>query len=209
MFKAIVHEVNEAFFLGQDPAKKRARSGDRLRPPPRSGIGTEARRWQQRAEEVAKRHASLMQAYKQMKARVESSPDWRGHSQKMLNELLRTMQACQFAEAVDGSADPAATLDNVLGGVRQLRDQILGFLCSLDFLQTIAPQPGEPFDPLRCTAAWSDDGSPVEDEDLTGAVVSELVEPGLAYNDQIVKPAMVQVAFPEQAANTSRPPGVK
>ncbi len=212
MYKAHLHEVPKSFFFGSSckrAGQQRARSRElfnsaRSRKGSRTGTDTRsAGRWQQRAEEIARRYAALLQAYKQVKARTESSHDWRGCCQRMLNEQLRVMQACEFADSLDTTnADPAETLDNVLAGVRQLRGQMLSFLCELDLLQTIEPKPGDRFDRRGCTVVPDSNGARPPEDDLKEAVVSELIERGLAYNDKVVKHALVRVALP---ANVEQP----
>jgi molecular chaperone GrpE (heat shock protein) len=110
----------------------------------------------------------------------------------MLNELLRVVNACDFTSAVDRSADPAPTLDALLTGIQQLRDQMLQFLCDLSLLQVVEPRPGEKFDRIRCMAVGTTHAA-----DTTNAVVSEVVECGFVHNDQVVKQAKVKLATPE------------
>jgi len=205
MFKALLHEVPKSFFFGSSskPTRKQyVGSMDRFNS---ARSRKTAGHWQQRAEEIARRYAALLQAYKQVKARAETSHDWRGCCQKMLNEQLRVMQACEFADSLDtANADPAETLDNVLAGVRQLRGQMLSFLCELDLLQTIEPKPGDRFDRRKSNAVPDSNGATPPEEDLKEAVVSELIERGLAYNDKVVKQALVRVTVPAAVKNSKQ-----
>ncbi len=206
MFKALLHEVPKSFFFGTSskPEGKRRVSSLELFSSTRSRKGsTDAGRWQQRAEEIAKRYAALLQAYKQIKARTKGSRDWRAYCQRMVNEQLRIIQACEFADSLEtAEGDPAETLNNVLAGVRQLRGQMLSFLCELNLLQTIEPEPGDKFDRRQCIAVPDSTGSRPSEDDLKEAVVTELIERGLAYNDKVVKQALVKVTVPAAANRT-------
>ena len=208
MFKALLHEVPKAFFFGTSskPERKRRASSLELFNSTRTRKGSrDAGRWQQQAEEIAKRYAALLQAYKQIKAQTKSSQDWRAYCQRMVNEQLRIIQACEFADSLETvEGDPVETLNNVLAGVRQLRGQMLSFLCELKLLQTIEPEPGDKFDRRQCVAVPDSTGSTLSENDLQEAVVTELIERGLAYNDKVVKQALVGVAVPAAAKNSKQ-----
>ena len=191
MFKIAIHDVPEAFFSGGATSKASKSAGGRRarKPRPSRGKQDELKGWQRRAEQMAKRYATLLHAYKQLKAKADASPDWRGRCQKLVNELLRIVSACDLTGAVDRTQQPDATLDAVLAGIRQLRDQTLEHLCDLGLLQPVEPEVGEKFDRVRCIAVGTTD-----DDALDNAIVNELVERGYAHNDQIVKHAKVKIA---------------
>lgn len=190
MFKVAIYDLPEAFFLGNDASKKfpERHSGRRRGFAPPSADQEQIKEWQERVEQLSNRYASVLQAYEQLKEQQQAAPKWRNRCQKLLNELLRVVSACDFTGSVDRSEDPEATLEAVLTGIQQVRDGILQSLCDLDILEVVEPEPGSPFDRIRCIAVGN-----ITQDDPDDAVVQGLIECGLAYKGQVIKPAKVTI----------------
>jgi molecular chaperone GrpE len=90
-------------------------------------------------------------------------------------------------------------LQNLLAGVamteRALRDAF-----TKHGIQKIQPVPGEPFDPHRHQALFEVEGS-----DCPAGTVAEILLPGYAYHERLLRPALVGVAK-SRAAQTPAPP---
>ena len=89
-------------------------------------------------------------------------------------------------------------LQSLLAGValteRALRDAFIKH-----GIQKIQPAPGEPFDPHRHQALFE-----VEDDDLPPGIVAEILQPGYAYYERLLRPALVGVAKRRTAQTQER-----
>jgi molecular chaperone GrpE len=90
-------------------------------------------------------------------------------------------------------------LQNLLAGIalteRALRDAFVKH-----GIQKIQPTPGEPFDPYRHQALFE-----VESNDCPAGTVAEILLPGYAYHERLLRPALVGVAK-NRAAQTPEQP---
>src|SRR3984893_9627931 len=105
---------------------------------------------------------------------------------QLVKDLLPTMDSLSRAlENVPAGDDP---LEGLRAGVasteRALRDVFLKH-----GIQKIQPAPGEPFDPHRHQALFE-----VEGGDYPAGTVAEILLPGYAYHERLLRPALVGVA---------------
>src|SRR6266850_6315669 len=116
---------------------------------------------------------------------------------QLVKDLLPTADSLTRAlENVPAGGDPVEGLEGLQAGVaateRALRDVFVRH-----GIQKIQPAPGEPFDPHRHQALFE-----VEGGDFPPGTVAEILLPGYAYHERLLRPALVGVAK-SLAAQTS------
>src|SRR5438105_2377716 len=88
-----------------------------------------------------------------------------------------------------------AALQSLLAGV-DLTERALRDAFTKHGIQKIQPAPGEPFDPHRHQALFE-----VESNDWPAGTVAEILLPGYAYHERLLRPALVGVAKTPVAEN--------
>jgi len=117
---------------------------------------------------------------------------------QLVKDLLPA--ADSLSRALENIPPGDDALQNLLAGVaateRALRDVFMKH-----GIQKIQPSPGERFDPHRHQALFEVEGS-----DCPPGTVAEILLPGYAYHERLLRPALVGVAK-SLAAQTSERPG--
>ena len=117
---------------------------------------------------------------------------------QLVKDLLPT--ADSLSRALGNAPVGDDPLQNLLAGVaateRALRDAF-----AKHGIQKIQPAPGEPFDPHRHQALFE-----VEGGDYLPGTVAEILLPGYAYHERLLRPALVGVAK-SRGAETPEKPG--
>jgi molecular chaperone GrpE len=108
----------------------------------------------------------------------------------LIRDLLQTADNLSRAlqSVPPGLQDQNDALQNLLAGVaaseRALQDTF-----AKHGIRRIAPEPGEPFDPNQHQAMFE-----VEDSQCEPGTVAQVVLPGYAYHERLIRPAFVGVA---------------
>jgi molecular chaperone GrpE len=116
---------------------------------------------------------------------------------QLVKDLLPT--ADSLSRALENVPPGDGALPSLLAGVaateRALRDAFLKH-----GIEKIQPAPGEPFDPHRHQALFEVEGS-----DCPAGTVAEILLPGYAYHERLLRPALVGVAKSRAAQTPDRP----
>ena len=115
---------------------------------------------------------------------------------QLIKDLLPTADSLSRAlEDVPPGDDPLHGLRaGVAATERALRDVFVKH-----GIQKIQPAPGEPFDPHRHQALFE-----VEGRDYPAGTVAEILLPGYAYHERLLRPALVGVAKSRAAPTPNR-----
>jgi molecular chaperone GrpE len=115
---------------------------------------------------------------------------------QLVKDLLPA--ADSLSRALENMSPGDDALQSLLAGValteRALRDVFIKH-----GIQKIQPAPGEPFDPHRHQALFE-----VEDDDCPPGTVAEILQPGYAYYERLLRPALVGVAKRRTAQTQER-----
>lgn len=170
---------------GPDPAA--APHGEAAPPPSRRVEELEARlrELETRLEERTQALARLQSEYKSHKdrARRKREEARRGGRVELVSALADVLDDVDRALDADPSEDVRKGLQLV---VRRIEDQ----LASID-AERVQPEPGEAFDPERHEALTTEATDEHEED-----TVLELLQPGYALGDHLVRAARVKVAKP-------------
>jgi molecular chaperone GrpE len=116
---------------------------------------------------------------------------------QLVKDLLPA--ADSLSRALENVPPGDDALQNLLAGVaateRVLRDVFIKH-----GIQKIQPAPGEPFDPHRHQALFE-----VESNDCPPGTVAEILLPGYAYHERLLRPALVGVAKSPGPERSHRP----
>jgi molecular chaperone GrpE len=106
----------------------------------------------------------------------------------LIKSLLPVIDNFERALSVDASKADAAT---ILKGMQIVHDQWMTVLKS-QFVETIAPKPGEPFDPARMEALLQQPSDKYDPNTVT-----QLMQNGYALHGRTLRPAQVAVSKAE------------
>jgi len=108
----------------------------------------------------------------------------------VIKDLLPTADSIRRAiESIPGEqADQDELIQTLLAGVAATEKALLDALARHG-IRRIDPAPGEAFDPHRHHAMMK-----VEDRSQPAGTVSQVLQPGYAYHDRLLRPALVGVA---------------
>jgi molecular chaperone GrpE len=108
----------------------------------------------------------------------------------VIKDLLPTADSMRRAiESIPGGqADQDGLIQTLLTGVAATEKAMLDALARHG-IQRIEPAPGEAFDPHRHQAMME-----IEDRSQPAGTVSQVLQPGYAYHDRLLRPALVGVA---------------
>jgi molecular chaperone GrpE len=121
----------------------------------------------------------------------------------VIKDLLPTADSIRRAiESIPGEqADRDELIQTLLAGVAATEKAMLDALARHG-IRRIEPAPGEAFDPHRHHAMME-----VEDRSHPAGTVSHVLQPGYAYHDRLLRPAMVGVASGGVGETSDRPTG--
>jgi molecular chaperone GrpE len=134
-------------------------------------------------ERLARTTADFQNARKRLEA--ESDQRLQYANSGLLKNLLPVIDNLERAMAVDVDKTDVQSL---LKGLQVVMDQVNKVLAS-QHVESIVPQPGEPFDPTRHEALMHQPSDTVE----PGAV-TQVLQKGYTLRDRVLRPAQVAVA---------------
>jgi molecular chaperone GrpE len=173
----IESEVTDAANAASDAAAKAGATGN-------PGAEIENLRAEKNAlfEKLARAQADFSNARKRLEADLETRVQYQ--LGKLIESQLPLIDNLERAIGVDPAKADAAT---VLKGVQLVHDQWLDLLKRFG-VETVAPRPGEPFDPNHHQAVMQ------EPSDQPEGSVSRLAQTGYALNGKLVRSALVVVS---------------
>ena len=115
---------------------------------------------------------------------------------QLVKDLLPA--ADSLSRALENMPPGDDALQNLLAGVA-LTERALRDAFEKHGIQKIQPAPGEPFDPHRHQALFE-----VEGGDYPAGTVAEILLPGYAYHERLLRPALVGVAKSRAAPTPDR-----
>ena len=116
---------------------------------------------------------------------------------KLVQDLLPA--ADSLSRALDNVPPGEDALQNLLAGIA-LTEQALREAFAKHGIQKIQPLPGEPFDPYRHQALFEVDGG-----DCPPGTIAEILQPGYAYHERLLRPALVGIARNSTAQTPDAP----
>jgi molecular chaperone GrpE len=133
-------------------------------------------------ERLARAQADFQNSRK----RLETEADQRLHyaNSQLIKNLLPTIDNLERAMAVDVTKTDAKA---VIDGLKVLIDQLMKVL-TVQNVEVIAPNPGDPFDPTKHEALMQ------QDSDLPPNHVTQLLQKGYALRERTLRPAQVAVS---------------
>lgn len=137
-------------------------------------------------EKLARAQADFSNARKRLEADLETRVQYQ--LGKLIESQLPLIDNLERAIGVDPSKADAAT---ILKGVQLVHDQWIDLLKRFG-VETIAPKPGDPFDPHTQQAVMH------EPSDQPEGTVSRAAQTGYALNGKLVRSALVVVAKPKE-----------
>lgn len=133
-------------------------------------------------EKLARAQADFANARKRLEADLETRVQYQ--MSKLISDQLPLIDNLERAINVDPTKTDAAS---VLKGVQLVHDQWIELLKRFG-VETIAPKPGEPFDPNFHQAVMQ------EPSDQPEGTVSRMAQTGYALNGKMVRSALVVVS---------------
>jgi len=137
-------------------------------------------------EKLARAQADFANARKRLEADLEARVQYQ--LGKLIESQLPLIDNLERAIGLDPSKADATT---ILKGVQLVHDQWIDLLKRFG-VETIAPKPGDPFDPHL------QQGIMHEPSDLPEGTISRLAQTGYALNGKLVRSALVVVAKPKE-----------
>jgi molecular chaperone GrpE len=133
-------------------------------------------------EKLARAQADFANARRRLEQDLETRVQYQ--LSKLIESQLPLIDNLERAIGVDPAKADAAT---VLTGVKLVHDQWIDLLKRFG-VETVAPKPGEPFDPNHHQAVMQ------EPSDQPEGTVSRLAQTGYALNGKLVRSALVVVS---------------
>jgi molecular chaperone GrpE len=152
-----------------------------------AGPEEELRKVQKERDELYERLARTTADFQNSRRRLEADADQQLQyaNSKLIKALIPVIDNFERALAVDPAKADAAS---VLKGLQVVHDQWLAVL-KKENVETIAPAPGEPFDPTRHEALIHQ-----QNDQYEGPTVTQLLTKGYALHGRTLRPASVAVS---------------
>jgi len=133
-------------------------------------------------ERLARAQADFQNSRKRLEAEADQRLQYA--NSQLIKNLLPTIDNLERAMAVDVEKTDA---NAVVSGLKVLVDQLMKVL-TMQHVEVIAPNPGDPFDPTKQEALMQ------QDSDLPPNHVTQLLQKGYALRDRTLRPAQVAVS---------------
>ncbi|CAN5713548.1 nucleotide exchange factor GrpE [soil metagenome] len=133
-------------------------------------------------ERLARAKADLQKSRKRLETEADQRLQYA--NSQLIKNLLPTIDNLERAMAVDVQKTDAKS---IISGLQVLIDQLMKVLAS-QHIETIAPEPGEPFDPTRHEALMQ------QESEFPPNTVTQLMQKGYALRDRTLRPAQVAVS---------------
>jgi molecular chaperone GrpE len=163
------------------------------RPPPETEVSAPA---SETAEQIARLLAErdeLNQKYLRLAADYQNSQRRSAREQEEAKRQGLTSVALGVLGVIDhfdlalGQDPEKATAEQIMSGVRVIRDQLLKVLQSYGVTE-INPHPGEEFDPHRHQAVMH-----TESDEIAPRLIVSTLQAGYALGDRVIRPAKVSL----------------
>lgn len=133
-------------------------------------------------ERLARAQADFQNSRKRLETEADQRLQYA--NSQLIKNLLPTIDNLERAMAVDVSKTDAKA---VIDGLKVLVDQLMKVL-TVQNVEVIAPNPGDPFDPTKHEALMQ------QDSDYPPNHVTQLLQKGYALRDRTLRPAQVAVS---------------
>ncbi|HUB26477.1 MAG TPA: nucleotide exchange factor GrpE [Tepidisphaeraceae bacterium] len=142
---------------------------------------------QKERDDLFERLARLTAEFQNSRKRLEADADQRQQfaNSQLIKALIPVIDNFERALAVDPAKSDAAS---ILKGLQVVHDQWLAVL-KKESVETIAPEPGTPFDPSRHEAIIHQPS-----DKYKGPTVTQLLTKGYALHGRTLRPASVAVS---------------
>ena len=160
-------------------------------------------------EAIDELQAELAETKDRLLRALAEIENFRRQSNRRREEAVRFAAAELVADLLPTADNLSRALENLPPGEDALQNLIAGVALAERALQDafmkhgirkIQPVRGEPFDPYRHEALFE-----VEAGDCPPGTVAEILQPGYAYHDRLLRPALVGVARPVDAQTPEQP----
>ena len=134
-------------------------------------------------EKLARAQAEFQNSRKRLQAEADQRSQYANAN--LIKSLLPVIDNFERALAQDPDKGDART---ILKGMQIVHDQLLKVL-EQQHVEQVSPEPGTPFDPNQHQAMFE-----VEDSRCGPGTIAQMVLPGYAYHERLIRPAFVGVA---------------